>query len=150
MKAITVSKLPATPETVWRLLNRSDTLCYVARGVVSFSAANDFPEQWYLGYTARTTLRVLGVTSIENYSIQFVSINKEQFEIHTKEGGGDLKQWDHLMKIIPDSDTDTCWYRDEVEVEAGSRTWLVWLFAKLFYRYRHLRWRLLLKNQVDT
>lgn len=147
MRAVTISRLPVPAETAWALLQRSDTLVYINRGVVTFTEAADFPEYWTSDTTVHTGIKIFGYRSIEHYTITFVSVDAQQREMETQESGDDLEQWDHLMSITPCNDGQSCWYRDEVEVYAGARTWLVWLFAKLVYRYRHVRWKRLLKQQ---
>jgi len=44
----------------------------------------------------------------------------------------------------------TCSYTDEVEIEAGVFTPLVWLYANLLYRYRQLRWKVLISKQAPS
>lgn len=147
MLAVTTSHFNATPDTVWQLLERSDTLVYITRGVINFQQAAEFPTHWSEGYSVRTDLTVLRIATIPDYEISFVRIDPMTREIETREGGGDVQQWDHRMTITASADGTTCWYTDEVEVAAGARTWVVWLFAKLVYRYRHVRWRKLLQQQ---
>jgi hypothetical protein len=35
----------------------------------------------------------------------------------------------------------TCRYSDEIEIDAGLLTPLVWLFARVFYGHRQRRWQ---------
>jgi hypothetical protein len=37
-------------------------------------------------------------------------------------------------------------YMDRIEIEAGVMTLPVWLFANVFYRYRQMKWRKLLRS----
>ena len=61
-------------------------------------------------------------------------------------GRGDLvHRWDHWITILPHVDGN-CSYADEVEVEAGLQTPLVWIFAWVFYAHRQRRWRKLASN----
>jgi hypothetical protein len=58
-------------------------------------------------------------------------------------GSGDLASiWDHLVTIRAENPTRTR-YTDELRVEAGKLTLLVWLWAQLFFRHRQRRWRAL-------
>ncbi|MBN8607821.1 MAG: hypothetical protein J0L81_12970 [Caulobacterales bacterium] len=43
-------------------------------------------------------------------------------------------------------DGDGALYRDRVRVEAGLLTPGVWMFAALFFRWRQMRWRALVKR----
>jgi hypothetical protein len=106
-------------------MQHSDTLIYVNRGVVTFTNADNFPPQWYEGLLIQTDIKVFGYTSLTDYRIHFVRIDQKNKEIETKEGGGDLQQWDHIMRLEPGSDNQSCWYTDEVGVSAGTRTWIV-------------------------
>lgn len=150
MQATITTKLPISAASAWALLERSDTLVYITRGVVTFTQAKIFPTQWYEGLELQTGLKLFGLHSVSEYSIRFVRVDATNREIETQEGGGDLEYWNHTMRLIPDTNPEYCWYQDVVNVQAGKRTWLVWLFAHAFYRYRHLRWRLLLQQHARS
>jgi hypothetical protein len=51
-----------------------------------------------------------------------------------------VRRWDHAISIgeAPNGQTR---YRDDIEVEAGLLTPIVWLFALCFYSHRQRRWR---------
>ena len=49
-------------------------------------------------------------------------------------------RWDHRVREPPLGE-GRCRYFDEVEIEAGPLTAVVWLFARWFYRHRQRRWQ---------
>ena len=51
-----------------------------------------------------------------------------------------IAKWDHWITVAPDADGGTH-YRDDVEIDAGVLTPLIWTFAQIFYRHRQRRWR---------
>jgi hypothetical protein len=51
-----------------------------------------------------------------------------------------VRRWDHLIRIRPLAN-DCCRYLDEIDIDAGPLTLLVWLFAQVFYRHRQRRWQ---------
>jgi hypothetical protein len=79
------------------------------------------------------------------HSITFQEIDDSKRVLFTKEGGGLVPVWNYIIQVKPEQN-ETCRYTDDVEVNAGVLTLLVWLYANGFYRYRQLRWRLLLRR----
>ncbi len=41
-------------------------------------------------------------------------------------------------------------YTDEIEIKAGMLTPAIWIFARLFYRHRQKRWKMLLKQEHEN
>jgi hypothetical protein len=54
--------------------------------------------------------------------------------------------WDHTIRIA--EAPSGCEYSDEIVIRAGLLTFLIWLYANVFYRYRQARWRKL-ANQLE-
>jgi len=67
-----------------------------------------------------------------------VSVDDERRELLSRESGGPVRCWNHRIAIGPDGE-NTCRYTDEIAIEAGVLTPLVWAYAHLFYRYRQMR-----------
>ena len=86
-----------------------------------------------------------GLVPAWKHSITFQKIDDSKRVLFTKEGGGLVPVWNHLIQVTPEQN-GTCRYTDDVDVKAGVLTLLVWLFANIFYRYRQLRWRILLRR----
>jgi hypothetical protein len=62
------------------------------------------------------------------------------WEIQSRESEPLVRRWDHLIRIRPTPDGQTL-YSDEIIIEAGWVTLVVWLFAHCFYRHRQRKWR---------
>lgn len=60
-----------------------------------------------------------------------------------------IRKWHHTITIEPLSKGE-CRYNDEVEVEAGLITPVIWIFAHIFYRHRQKRWIDLCANNFSA
>ena len=112
----------------------------------------ELPEQWKTGkYLVR--LFVLGFIPFGKHSV-VISIPGTAtpdtcFQMRDNGYGDVITKWDHLVTIQKSTDSAAL-YTDEVVVEAGVLTPLVWMFASLFYRYRQARWRKLVANKFRS
>lgn len=137
----------APSDRVWGLVKKSETLLFVTRGLLGFSGSHRFPSEWVESSTETTRLLFFGFIPAWKHSITFQKIDSRKGVLVTKEGGGLVPVWNHLIRVSPDHN-GTCIYTDDVEVKAGVFTFLVWLYANIFYRYRQYRWRKLLRRTV--
>lgn len=145
VKISSVFNAPA--DKVWALVKRSDTLLFVTRGLLGFSGAHHFPTEWREGSTENTCLLLFILVPAWGHSITFQEVSASKRVLSTNEGGGLVPVWNHLIHVVPDQ-SGTCTYTDDVEVQAGALTLLVWLYAHVFYRYRQFRWRTLLRRST--
>jgi ligand-binding SRPBCC domain-containing protein len=139
--------LDAPPERVWAAVRTPAVLEHVAAPLVTFEPVEPpaFPETWdedeYL-----VAIRLFGVLPLGRQwvRVRYVTVREtpgEQFYQLRDDGSGSLAStWDHRITLRETADGVTA-YTDEVRVEAGVLTSLVWLFAHAFYRYRQRRWR---------
>ena len=74
----------------------------------------------------------------------------KRLAIITEEQGGIVSKWEHLSKVSPTDNDAIILYTDQIDIEAGLFTPFVWLYAHLFYRYRQLRWKRLISEQVTS
>nr|WP_297401771.1 hypothetical protein [uncultured Marinobacter sp.] len=130
---------------VWALVKRSGTLLFVCKGLLGFAGAERFPEEWSEGETVVTRLLFFGFIPAWQHTLTFQEVSDRKRVLYTKEGGGLVPIWKHFMQVSP-GEKQTCTYIDDVEIRAGVFTLLVWLYAHIFYRYRQLRWRALLRR----
>jgi hypothetical protein len=139
------SVLPATTDSVWAALQRTETLQRVAAPVLHFrpTEPGGLPARWSEGCEATLRLLLFGVLPLGRHTIRIVMVDRDRGEIRTRETGVMTPVWNHTIRIAPVGDRRTR-YSDEVELHAGVRTPLVWLFAQFFYRHRQRRWRKLL------
>ena len=139
MRARIETVLTATPDVVWEVVKRSSTLVYVTRGMLAFEGAEHFPSRWTEGNQVDTRLRFFGFLPAWRHRLQVARVDDERRIIQTLEGGGLVNNWDHRIEV--DEAGEGTRYVDEVEIEAGALTSIVWLYAKALYRYRQRRLR---------
>lgn len=142
------TELGAPVEAVWALVKRKETLLYVTRGVMGLPDAGAWPEEWREGVEVAGRVRLFHVLPGWEHSMRAVSLDEQRRELRTQERGGFVKRWDHLLKAeaLPGGRTR---YTDEITIEAGALTPVVWAFANAFYRYRQARWRVMARLLGD-
>lgn len=138
------TELEAPADKVWALLKRKQTFLYVVRGLMGLPAAREWPEEHREGLKLRGRLWFFHVVPGWEHEIRVVSVDEEKLELRTEERGGLVRTWNHRLKVEPVHEARSR-YTDEIRLEAGVLTSLVWAFAHLFYRYRQARWRSLAK-----
>ena len=111
-----------------------------AIAVVRVAAQAPLPERWQQGATVVGRGIVLGVLPLGQHKLFFERVDPQTRQIQTRESNRWVRRWDHLISVneAPGSRT---YYRDDIEIQAGPLTPIVWLFAQWFYRHRQHRWR---------
>jgi len=135
----------APADHVWALVKRNSTLLFVCGGLLGFAGAKLFPQQWCEGNKENTRLLFFGFIPAWQHTLYFQEVSDRNRVLRTEEGGGLISAWNHFIQVSP-CEKQTCTYVDDVEIRAGVFTVLMWLYAHIFYRYRQLRWRVLLRN----
>jgi len=108
--------------------------------VVRPMAGETLPERWPAGQTVRCRSYLFGLIPLGTHVVHLERIDPSAREIQSREFDPLISRWDHLVRIRPMTE-GRCRYSDEIEIEAGWLTPLVWLFALGFYRHRQRRWR---------
>jgi hypothetical protein len=149
MRVFVESRLSCDADLVWSTVQTTALLLEVCAPLVDIHPlpGEAFPERWPAGETIRCRSYLFGVLPLGTRTIYFERIDPEAREIQSRESDFLVQRWDHLVRVRPDAEGG-CWYSDEVEVEAGWRTPLVWLFASCLYRYRQRRWRRVVRRLV--
>ena len=134
-----VTRLPASCEEVWRQIQSPRLMLYVCRGLISFKplAPETLPELWTSGeYRVRPLL--FGFIPL-GWQIIGVEMPTEDRVYGLRDNGRSslIKIWDHRIEVEQAGGGTR--YVDDVEIEAGPLTGLVWLYAKALYRYRQRR-----------
>jgi len=132
--------LPASAETIWRTLLRRDTFLHVTRGMLGFRGSESWPELFGEGTVISTRLLFFHVIPGWKHTLRVVRVDRDTFTLVSKESGGIVKTWNHRIWLEPQTE-DGCQYTDEIDIEAGLFTPLIWAWAQIFYRYRQHRWR---------
>jgi hypothetical protein len=103
-----------------------------------------FPERWSEGLTIQCKSYVFGFIPIGVRTVHFEKIDHETYQLQSREHDPLIARWDHLVSIKPLDDTRSI-YRDTIDIDAGSLTFVVGAWANWFYRHRQRRWRALAK-----
>ncbi|PTA66780.1 hypothetical protein [Deinococcus arcticus] len=150
------TEFPAHAPEVWRHVQTSRLLRYVAAPLVTFTPLEPptWPDVWQGGqYLTRMTL--LGTVPLGQQAIsvsrRVVSDvpGREHYEL-LDDGAGQLAPtWRHQITVQA-TPGDRTRYTDRVEVRAGLLTPVVVLFAALFYRHRQRRWRHLARHRFQA
>lgn len=133
-------KLSCDFETAVNVVKKSSLLHFVAYPLIVFApVSGSFPEIWTPG-THWSRLKLFGiipfgkqaiVISYEDAQSKFIMIDRGYSAL--------IRKWHHTITIEPLSKGE-CSYKDEVEVEAGLLTPVIWIFAHIFYGHRQKRW----------
>ncbi len=137
--------LPASADQVWETLQRKETFLFITRGMLGFSGSDDWPERFAPGLEIECRLWFLHVLPSWRHYLNVMSIDAESKQLVSNERGGPIRKWNHTIRIVPVSDS-TSHYQDEIDIDAGALTPLIWLYAHIFYRYRQRRWVKLLRS----
>lgn len=126
-------------------------MAYVAHPMLRFQYTEPAapPEAWAPGeYTAR--LKAFGFLPLgeQVLVIEFPPVEGSAYRVRDNGRGKLARVWDHIVTIEPMS-KGRCRYTDEVTVEAGVLTPIVWAFAWMFYRHRQRRWEKLVATGFD-
>lgn len=143
MRVTVISLLPAPIEKCWDLLKKTSTLIFVAEGVMTYDGAPDLPPEWTVGIPGVNLLPRLHGKLQGDHFVTVTEVNNNDGRIVTSEYGGDITAWNHTMQLR-EVGPNLCRYTDTIEIQAGWRTPLIWLFANYFYRHRHKRWQALI------
>jgi hypothetical protein len=140
----TILHCPATK--AWDEVQRSSLLLRVIWPLARLeSTAAPFPERWSEGLVLQCKTFVFGVIPIGVHTLLFEKIDQKNSQIQSREHNPLITRWDHLVSIKPLDDSRSL-YCDAIDIDAGSFTFVVWVWANWFYRHRQRRWRALAKT----
>ena len=138
------SVFPAARETVFEKLQKLETLQYIARPYATFEPVGAAKLVWEVGSTSAYRFRLFGVIPFGTHKIYIVRFDPEG--VSSREGNEHVPVWDHDITMVPLDGSHTK-YTDRVEIRAGWKTPLIWLWANAFYTHRQKRWIRLLKRE---
>lgn len=137
--------LPANIDTVFELLTNLKTLQYIAFPFASFKPISDEQKiKWEEGHSFSFKFSLFGFIPFGKHLINVIDFKKTG--IYTKESNTYVPIWNHRIKLTDNGD-GTTEYSDEVEIEAGWKTFIVWCWANCFYAHRQKKWIKLLKKK---
>ena len=141
----------ARPEQVWREIQSTRLLHYVSSPLLTFTPVDgkSLPEVWQQGKYA-VKMKLFGILPLGEQFIDIAQPSQEECNGHRyamlDNGYGQLiSKWRHFI-TIDDEGEGTTKYTDLVEVQAGLFTFMVWVFASIFFWHRQRRWKKLIQN----
>lgn len=138
MRVVIECELDCPPVAVWDEVSRSRLLKEVCAPLVKFGG--ELPEVWPTERTIQVKSYLFGLIPLGTRTIHFDRVDAAAGEIATREHDPLVRRWDHTVRVRPARNGRTR-YCDDVIVQAGLLTPLVWLFAQVLYRHRQRRWK---------
>ena len=149
MQARTVkisSVFPASVDEVWEKIQRLETLQYIAAPYATFEPLDKSVLTWEEGVTTDYSFKMFGLFPFGKHSIKVVKFNKTKGLIYTNEKNKSVPVWNHTILLQRIEANATC-YTDEVEIDAGWKTFFVYCWSILFYKHRQRKWLKLLGSK---
>ena len=147
---IKTSVLPASAEVIWEKLQTLSSLRYVAAPFATFEPLDGSKHLiWKCGEIFKLNLRLFGIIPFGIHSIQIISLDQETLTICSKEHNPHIMIWNHRIRLEPIDGGHTR-YTDWVEIDAGRKTSLVRIWARIFYAHRQRKWKKLLEYEIPT
>lgn len=136
------TKLDCTPEAAWNEVLKPELLLHVAApmAIIRPSRASAFPACWEAGPKYYCKSYLFGVIPVGERNLFLERVDPSRREIQSREKDRLVRKWDHLIRIGK-SENGTAVYSDEIDIDAGIMTPVIWAWAMLFYHHRQKKWR---------
>ena len=142
------SVFPAGRNAVFQKLQKLETLQYIARPFASFEPVSHGAHIWTVGSTSSYRFRLFGLIPFGTHTIHIVRFDPDG--VSSREGNEHVPVWNHDIRLI-EKDENHTQYTDRVEIHAGWKAAVIWLWANAFYRHRQRKWiRLLRRKKRST
>jgi hypothetical protein len=139
--------LPTDADRVWSAMLSPVTFLYVCKGLLGFPALSGRSEPLRVGERGTGWLFAFHLIPAYRHTIEIVEVDQASKTVRTHEHGGILKAWNHTLHVEP-IDERSSRYSDTVDIDAGVATAIVARVAVGIYRYRHRRWRKLVRRHM--
>ena len=139
-----------TAEQLWDEISRTASLRFIAAPLLHFEplVAGELDGQWVVGKTYALRLSLFGFLPAGEHRITLARIDHAANLIESTESGTLSPVWNHTIRFHSLGD-GRLHYTDEIEIQAGLLTWVIWAFAHMFYRHRQRRWKMLLRSKTE-
>lgn len=142
------SVFPAAKDEIFRRLQKLKTLQYIAHPYATFKSVDDTEElTWQEDSAFAFHFKLFALIPFGVHTIKVIQFDIEK-GIYTQEGNKHVPVWNHKI-ILEKIDENTTKYTDIVEIQAGWKTLLVYLWANCFYAHRQRKWKRLLKRKIE-
>lgn len=151
MKKIEIETILDIPmEQAWEEALKPSLLEFIALTMIRFKPVMppEFPKKWEKG-EYKVSMYFKGVIPLgqQVIRIEFPDCSPPCRILRDNGYGKLIKKWDHWIIMEPtESGTH---YMDRVYIDAGLITPFVKIFAKVFYKHRQKRWKILIANKFD-
>jgi hypothetical protein len=134
--------LLCSARVAWNAVQTSALLAEISYPLVTFSAVDPdpLPAHWTEAATVRLVSSLFGWIPLGERTLFFEQVSPNTMTIQTRERDPLIQRWDHRIQIHPMGE-GLCRYSDAVAIDAGLLTVPIYLFAQLFFRHRHRKWR---------
>ena len=141
------TNLACTRSELWEQISRPQSLRFVASPLLKFTPveADALDGEWEVGRDYQLKLYLLGLIPLGRHTIRLTRVDRDYNTIASRESGLLARVWNHTI-FFQEITPGLVHYTDEIEIQAGWLTPVIWAFAHLFYRHRQRRWKLLLKQ----
>lgn len=136
------SVFPAPRKTVFKKLQKLETLQYIASPFATFEPVGDAVGVWKEGEKSSYRFRLFGIIPFGIHTIRIIRFSPDG--ISSREGNKHVPVWNHDITLVRLDDNRTR-YTDRVEIHAGWKTVFIWLWANMFYAHRQRKWVRLLE-----
>lgn len=132
-------------DVVWASICDPQHLFKVTRPLLRLKPRGSVPERFRGNDTVVVQLIYSEILPANDHTIYFEEFDDQKQMYQTREHGGAIRMWNHHFWIERTSPT-SCICHDEILVEAGAMTPILWCYAQGLYRWRYLRRKMLLKS----
>lgn len=138
------SVFPAGRDTVFQKLRQLSTLQAVTTPYAAFEPVEGAATAWEVGSTSSYRFKLFGFIPFGTHTIHIVRFDPDG--VSSREGNEHVPVWNHdiMLRALEDGRTE---YTDRVEIHAGWKTAIVWLWAEAFYAHRQRKWIMLLQQE---
>ncbi|MGB8403801.1 MAG: hypothetical protein WCE30_07025 [Mycobacterium sp.] len=150
MKTVhTESELQAGVDQIWHMMQQPATFLYVCRGLFAVPLLSGRTEPLRAGERGTGWLLAFHLIPAYRHTIEVLSVDAVAHTIRTHEHGGVIDSWNHTLRAEP-AGPGCCRYSDTIEIDAGWLSGAVALVARGIFRYRHRRWRKLVRELASV
>jgi hypothetical protein len=137
--------LEASADLVWARVKTPAAFRAVTRRLLFMPVIRKRNDGWREGETFVGWVFLFGFLPFSRHHLHISRIDDSTRTLSSRESGGLITIWNHDICVAP-IDSESCHYRDRIEIEAGIMTPVIVLYARWFYRMRQRRWRALAKG----
>jgi hypothetical protein len=135
-------ELEADAELVWQAVKTPVAFRTVTRGLLRMPVIANRDGDWHEGETVVGWVFLFGLIPFSRHHLHIARIDDGDQILRSQEHGGLVRLWNHEIEVEPISEC-RCRYTDRIEIDAGLLTPAVVGYARVFYRLRQRRWRVL-------